>query len=68
MRRRMEEFAAIAARLALRHGAHWIDTQAVIDGLLGRQPAPVLAADRVHVGDVGHAAIAAAFVAAVGER
>jgi len=65
LRRRTEEFAAIAARLAVRHGAQWIDTQAVIDGMLARQPAAAIAADRVHVGEAGHAAIAAAFVAAV---
>lgn len=65
MRRRMDEFGAIVGRLARRHDARLVDTQAVIDRLLAQHPPEVIAHDRVHVGPIGHEAFAQAFVAAV---
>lgn len=58
MRRRMDEFGAIAARLAARHCARFIDTQAIIDRLLETHAPEVIAHDRVHVGEIGHTAFA----------
>lgn len=65
MRRRMDEFGGIVARLARRHAVPCIDTQAVMDGLMARIPPETIAHDRVHVGDAGHQALAAAVLAAL---
>lgn len=64
MRRRMDEFGAIVARLAPRHGARFLDTQAIIDRLLAQHPPTEIAHDLVHVGPLGHEAFAEAVVAA----
>lgn len=58
MRRRMDDFGAIVARLAPKHAARFIDTQAIIDRLLEIHAPEVIAHDRVHVGDLGHNAFA----------
>jgi len=63
MRRRMDEFGAIVARLAPKHGARFINTQAIIDRLLEFHAPEVIAHDRVHVGDLGHTAFAEAVTA-----
>lgn len=60
MRRRMDEFGGIVARLARRHGVPCVDTQAVMDGLMARIHPDTIAPDRVHVGEAGHEALAAA--------
>jgi lysophospholipase L1-like esterase len=65
MRQRMDEFGAIVARLAPRHGASLIDTQAIIDGLLERHVPTEIAHDLVHIGPLGHEAFAEAVVAAL---
>lgn len=65
MRRRMDEFGAIVARLAKRHGAHFIDTQAMMDGLMKQAAAEAIAHDRVHVGPAGHEALAKAVLTAL---
>jgi len=63
MRRRMDEFGAIVARLAPAHDARLVDTQAIIDRLLVRHAPEVIAHDRVHIGELGHRAFADAVVA-----
>lgn len=68
MRRRMDEFGAIAARVAERHHTRFVDVQAVIDELLRTRRPEDVAHDKVHVGEAGHAAIAAALLQAVGGR
>jgi lysophospholipase L1-like esterase len=68
MRARMDEFGAIAARLAPRHDALLVDTQAAIDRLLAHHTPTEIAHDLVHVGPLGHEAFANAFVDAVATR
>ena len=63
MRRRVDEFGAIVARLAARHEAVIIDTQAEIDVLLRLHSPEAVAHDRVHIGPLGHEALARAFLA-----
>lgn len=63
MRRRMDEFGAIGARLAPRHGAVLIDTQTIIDRLLTQHAPTEIAHDFVHVGPLGHEAFAETVVA-----
>lgn len=65
MRHRMDEFGAIVARLAPRHGARFVDTQAIIDRLLTRHQPTEIAHDLVHVGPLGHEAFADGVVAAL---
>ncbi|MBI5424552.1 MAG: SGNH/GDSL hydrolase family protein [Opitutae bacterium] len=67
MRRRMDEFGAIVARLAPRHGARFIDTQSIIDRLLALHAPETIALDRVHIGDLGHAAFADAVVSTLAD-
>ncbi|HVW21503.1 MAG TPA: SGNH/GDSL hydrolase family protein [Opitutaceae bacterium] len=64
MRARMDQFGAIVARLARRHRARFVDTQAEMDELMKRAAPGAIAGDRVHVGASGHEAIARAFLAA----
>lgn len=68
MRARMDEFGAITARVAHRHHARWIDSQAIVDALIREIPSTVLAADRVHIDDTGHRALAIAFLDALEVR
>lgn len=65
MRRRMDEFGAIVARLAPRHRASLIDTQAIIDRLLAQHAPTAIAPDLVHVGPLVHEAFAEAVVNAL---
>lgn len=65
MRRRVELFGASVARLAARHDATLIDTQAVVDALMTRHSPALVAHDRVHLGPLGHEALAHAFLAAL---
>lgn len=68
MRQRMDQFGAIVARLAPRHGARLIDTQAIIDRLLEFHTPEVIAPDRVHIGEIGHHAFADAVVSQLTEK
>lgn len=63
MRRRMDEFGGIVARLAPKHHARFIDTQRLIDDLLTQHSPEAIASDRVHVGELGHQTFATAVVA-----
>jgi lysophospholipase L1-like esterase len=66
MRGRMDVYGAIARKLAERHGAIFVDTQAAIDGALLENDYRVIAADRVHPTRDGHDIIARAFLRAIG--
>ena len=65
MRARMDEYRAIVLRLAGRHGAYFVDTQAVFNqGMVGHTVSE-LAPDRVHPTPAGHALLADALLAAL---
>ncbi len=66
MRARMDEYGAIVKRVAAKHDAHFIDTQAAFDAVLAHMHANAIAWDRVHPNNVGHAIIARAFLSAIG--
>ena len=66
MRARMDEYGAIVKKLARRHGALLVDTQAAFDKVLATYHPNALAWDRVHPNLTGHMVIARAFLDAVG--
>lgn len=66
MRARMDEYGAIVRRLAARHGATFVDTQAAIDAVLAHTHPMSLTWDRVHPLPAGHMILARAFLAALG--
>jgi lysophospholipase L1-like esterase len=66
MRARMDAYGAIVARVAARHGALLVDTQAAFDRVLAHVPSSALAPDRVHPNHVGHLVLAGAFLNAIG--
>ena len=66
MRARMDEYGAIVRRLAARHGATFVDTQAAIDAVLAHVHPMSLAWDRIHPQPAGHMILARAFLGAFG--
>jgi len=62
MRRRLDEYGAITRKLAARHRALLVDTQAAIDFALLTQDYAEIAEDRVHPTKSGHDIIARAFL------
>lgn len=68
MRERMDRFGRLVERLAARHGALFVDTQAAYDAALQGIPAAALAADRVHPNLTGHMILARAFLQGIGYR
>lgn len=66
MRARMDEYGAIVKRLAAKHDALLVDTQAAMDAALQYYYPATLAWDRVHPNHVGAMALARAFLQAVG--
>lgn len=66
MRRRMDEYGAIVKRLAGKHAAICVDTQAAFDRALIDHGASVFSSDRVHPNHIGHLILARAFLEAVG--
>lgn len=62
MRQRVDQFGAIVARLAGRHDARFIDTQALIDRLLVGAASEAIAHDKVHIGPLGHETLARAIL------
>ncbi len=66
MRRRMDEYGAIVKRIAARHGAILVDTQAAFDRVLAHQHSAAIAWDRVHPNHVGHSVLARAFLDGIG--
>lgn len=66
MRRRMDEYGAIVKRIAAKHGAILVDTQAAFDRVLAHQHSAAIAWDRVHPNHVGHTVLARAFLDGIG--
>jgi len=66
MRRRMDEYGAIVKRLAAKHGAILVDTQAAFDRVLAHQHSAAIAWDRVHPNHIGHSVLARAFLDGIG--
>lgn len=66
MRRQMDVYGAIVKKLAAKHRATFVDTQAAFDEVLKHMHPMALAWDRVHPNHIGHTDIARAFLKAVG--
>ena len=66
MRRQMDRYSTIVKKLAAKHKAILVDTQAAFDVVLKHTHPMSLAWDRVHPNHIGHAIIARAFLKAVG--
>lgn len=66
MRRRMDEYGAIARTLASRYGAIFVDTQAAFDRVLASTPPTRWSHDQVHPNRAGHMVLALAFLDAIG--
>jgi lysophospholipase L1-like esterase len=65
MRSKVEVFAGIVKRLAARHGAFFVDTQAAFDWMLFHVGVTQLAPDHVHPTLLGHTVIANALLTAL---
>ena len=66
MRARMDEYGRIVKKIAYRHGAVFVDTQAAFDKVLKYIYPATLGWDRVHPTAVGHMVLARAFLAGIG--
>lgn len=66
MRRRMDAYGAVVKKLARKHDAVLVDTQAGFDGMLAHMHPMALAWDRVHPNSSGHALLAQCFLDAIG--
>lgn len=65
MRTMVVEYGALVKRLAARHGAFFVDTQAAFDWMLFHIPFVQLAPDHVHPTLLGHTVIANALLTAL---
>lgn len=66
MRRRMDEYGAAVRRIATKHRALFVDTQAAFDRALASMHSSAIAWDRIHPNHIGHMVLARAFLDAVG--
>ncbi|BBH21704.1 lipase [Paenibacillus baekrokdamisoli] len=66
MRATMDQYGEVVKRLAAKHGAILVDTQAAFDKVLKHLYSATLAWDRVHPTQAGHAIIARSFLKSVG--
>lgn len=66
MRARMDEYGAIVKKVAKKHGARCVDTQAAFNRALEHMHSAAIAWDRIHPNHIGHAILARAFLDAVG--
>lgn len=66
MRRRMDAYGTVIRKLAQRHDAVLVDVQAAFDQLLQHQHSSAVAWDRIHPTQIGHMAIARAFLQSLG--
>jgi lysophospholipase L1-like esterase len=66
MRARMDEYGAAVKRLAEKHNAIFVDTQAEFDKFLVHEHSAYIAWDRVHPNHTGHMLLARAFLDAIG--
>ena len=65
MRARMDEYGAVVKKLASKHGAIFVDTQAAFALALKHLHSSALAWDRVHPNQTGHLLLARAFLQAI---
>jgi lysophospholipase L1-like esterase len=66
MRARMDEYGAIVKRLAGKHKAVLVDSQAAFNAVLKELPSAMINWDRVHLNHIGAAVLARAVLSAVG--
>jgi lysophospholipase L1-like esterase len=66
MRKRMDQYGAIVAKIAKQEGAIFVDTQAAFNAVLKHLPSELFAWDRVHPGAAGHMILARVFLDAIG--
>jgi len=66
MRAQADRYGAAVKRVAERHGALFVDTQAAFARVLAACPSAAIAWDRVHPNHIGHMILARAFLNAVG--
>ena len=66
MRRQMACYGAVVQKLAAKHQAIFIDTQAAFDAALAHLHPMALAWDRIHPNQAGHMVIARAFLKGIG--
>lgn len=65
MRVMIEQYGAIAQRVAAENDALFVDTQAAFDAVMQHREPSVLAGDKVHPSVVGHIVLARAFLQAI---
>ncbi len=65
MRARMDQYGGIVKKLATKHQAVLVDTQAAFDQVMASVYGTSLALDRVHPNQTGHMVLARAFLRAV---
>lgn len=65
LRARMDEYGQIVRKLATKHDAVFVDTQAAFNAALKHRHSSALAWDRVHPNQTGHMIIAKAFLDAI---
>lgn len=65
MRAEVARYQAACRRLAEKHHAIFVDTQAEFDRILQSRHSSFISWDRVHPNDVGHTALAMAFLRAM---
>lgn len=68
MRALMDRYGAAVKKIALRHGAIFVDTQAAFEAVLKHMHPMALAWDRIHPGLAGHMVLARAFLGAIGVK
>jgi len=66
MRARMDKYGAVVKKLATRHGAILVDTQAAFNEALRHIHPMALAWDRIHPNSSGHTILARAFLQGIG--
>jgi len=66
MRAQTDRYGAAVRRIAEKHGAFFVDTQAAFNRVLISIPSAAIAWDRVHSNHIGHMVLARAFLQAVG--
>jgi len=68
MRARMDQYGSVVKKLARRHGAILVDTQAAFNAAMKHIHPMTLAWDRIHPGTPGHMILAKAFLQGIGAR
>ncbi len=68
MRARMDQYGAVVKKLARRHGAILVDTQAAFNAAMKYLHPMTLAWDRIHPGTPGHTILANAFLQGIGAK